>query len=272
MDGYIMRLRILTWNISFGHGPGSDGLNGEYHPRPESHYDAAIERMAGVLREEQIDIAFLQEVDFDARRSHHRNQLELLSRKSGLLHRSALITWNCPWVPYPGLDPRTQFGSIRSGGGILSRFPIRPLQSDLLPKPRENGRIYNFFYLHRFLQMVEIEGLRLCNLHLEAFSKDNRSLHLVRLADRLRDFDLDLAGGDLNGEAPAPEALPADLNRGWEAPLLPGPTFPAGNASLFIDRFIVKKGRFRDVVLRVPDTGTVSDHLPVLFEGSFERA
>ena len=266
-----MRLRILTWNISFGYGPGSDGLSGGYQPRPESRYDAALERMAEILREERIDIALLQEVDFDARRSHHRNQLELLSRKSGLLHRSALISWNCPWVPYPGINPRTQFGSIRSGGGILSRFPIHPLQSDLLPKPRENGRIYNFFYLHRFLQLVEIEGVRLCNLHLEAFSKDNRSLHLVRLADRLRDYDLDLAAGDLNGEAPVPEALQEAGNSRWEVPALPGPTFPAGNPSQVFDQFILKKGRFKDALLRVPDTETVSDHLPVVFEGTFEK-
>ncbi len=172
------------------------------------------------------------------------------------------------YVPYPGLDPRTHFGRIRSGGGILSRFPIHPILSDLLAKPREKGRLRNFFSLHRYLQIVSIEGLRICNLHLEAFSAENRELHLIRLQDRLRDLDLDLAGGDFNGEAilgPETQAL-------YEEPSQTGATFPSDAPDVLLDRFLLRKNKFQKISIRVLPTGTVSDHLPVLLEADFIRA
>jgi endonuclease/exonuclease/phosphatase family metal-dependent hydrolase len=235
---------------------------------PASHFEAALRGISTVLREHQIDIALLQEVDFNSSRSHHQNQLDLLAEQSGLTHRAPLITWTCPYVPYPGLEPRTHFGSVCSGGGILSRFPIQPLRTELLPKPGENSLIYNFFYLHRFLQIVETGGLKICNLHLEAFSKTNRALHLEHLARRLEKDQIDLAAGDFNGEISLPETL-----RGrFEECVQGAPTFPSNHPTDHLDHFIIKKGVCQNRALRVPETGTLSDHLPVLLEAEFEKA
>jgi hypothetical protein len=256
-----MSLKILTWNISYGYGMGSDGLEG-YHQLPERHFEETLSAMATLIKKVDADIVLLQEVDFDSKRSHHQNQLEILSRKSNLLYRSECVTWDRLYVPYPGLNPFHHFGRVKSGGGILSKFPIEKIQSDLLPKPRENTKAYNYFYLHRFLQMVEIAGVRICNLHLEAFSKDNRELHLIRLQDRLLDYQIDLAAGDFNDDI----LLPEKASTLYSALPAPRPTFPSSEPKETLDGFIIKKTGFQNPRISVPDSGQFSDHLPVLFE------
>jgi endonuclease/exonuclease/phosphatase family metal-dependent hydrolase len=254
-----MSLKIMTWNLSFAYGPGSEG-DERYRPKTVAHFETTLDAMGDIIKHLDPDVVLLQEVDFRSRRSHFQNQLDHLARRSGLLYRNRIITWDRPYVPYPGLHPRNHFGSMLSGGGILSKTPIQPLQHDLLAKPRENSRIYNYFYLSRFLQMVEIRGFRICNLHLEAFSQDNRDLHLVRLQDRLLEYELDLAGGDFNGGA----FLRDEVLSQWQTHTPPKPTFPSDAPMQPLDQFIVKQGRFSSVRIEVPETGTLSDHLPVL--------
>lgn len=254
-----MSLKVLTWNMAWGYGLGSEGT-ANYRKKSAESFKTALQNLAEVILCSQADVVFLQEVDFHSSRSHGVDQLGALARLSGLLYHQGLVTWNHPFIPYPGMNPFQQFGMMKSGGGILSRFPIENIQADLLPKPRENGKLYNHFYLSRFLQMVEIRGYRLCNLHLEAFSESNRELHLIKLEDRMLDYDLDLAGGDFNG-------LIRTSDEGkdkWEVYQGNEATFPSHSPSQFLDGFLVKKKRFAKVEIETLNTGTISDHFPVL--------
>jgi len=256
-----MRLKILTWNISYAYGLGSEG-DARYHQKSLRHFDSTLNAMGDTIRHLDPDMVLLQEVDFHSKRSHFQDQLDHLARRSGLLYRARIISWDRWYVPFPGLSPLHHFGTVLSGGGILSKTPIQPITQDLLAKPRENSKVYNFFYLSRFLQLAEIRGLRICNLHLEAFSQDNRELHLIRLQDRLRDYDLDLAGGDFNGGI----ALKPEHSLHWQSHEPTSPTFPSESPERVLDQFIVKRNRFEKIGIQVPDTGTLSDHLPVLLE------
>jgi endonuclease/exonuclease/phosphatase family metal-dependent hydrolase len=255
-----MKLKILTWNIAWAYGIGSDGS--AYQPLPESHFDSSLEAMSELVRNLDIDVVLLQEVDFRSKRSHDLPELDILSRKSGLIYRAEEVSWDHPYVPFPGLLPSQQFGRIQSGGGILSRFPIRSVFSEALPKPKENLALYNWFYLSRYLQVVDIEGVRFCNLHLEAFSKDNRELHQVKLQNRLIDYGIDVAGGDFNGSI----ELSPELKLTYEAHPSPEPTFPSNAPVETLDGFILKKGRFKTTKLTTLNTGTVSDHFALLLE------
>lgn len=263
-----MKLRFLTWNISFAYGPGSDGGTqkelARYLPKPRSHFENHLKSISKTLRDLEVDVAFLQEVDFDSTRSCRMNQLDWLARSSGLLHRLPLISWNHPYVPYPGLNPLHHFGRVVSGGGVISRFPLQSIRNDFLPKPRENSAAYNFFYLQRYLQIFKVKlpasEVRCLNFHLEAFSEDNRELHLIRLQDRLVDYELDVTAGDFNG----PVELHEESLKNWSLHLTPRPSFPQLNA--FLDGWILKKNSVRILNLSTPETGTVSDHLPVLLE------
>jgi endonuclease/exonuclease/phosphatase family metal-dependent hydrolase len=263
-----MKLRFLTWNIGFAYGPGSDGIQRKnqpgYQPLAKSHFLSGLESISHLLRELQIDVAFLQEVDFDSSRSWNQNQLDLLARSSGLNYRLPIISWNLPYVPYPGLDPRFHFGKVVSGGGVISRFPIHLIQNQLLPKPKENSYFYNLFYLYRYLQIFKISlpqrELQCMNLHLEAFSQDNRELHLIRLQDRLLDYDIAISGGDFNG----PTSLMPERSKDWNIHMAPEPTFPETDEKL--DGWILRNGLFQIHEMKTLDTGTISDHLPVLME------
>jgi endonuclease/exonuclease/phosphatase family metal-dependent hydrolase len=253
-------MRILTWNISYGYGLGSEGSAPAhpYQPKDRSYFEAALRSIAGIIQTIDPDIALLQEVDFGSHRSHDQNQLEILARSTGLSNHHAIVSWNVPYLPYPGLNPRHHFGKTVSGGGILSKKPIRALQEDLLPQPREYNPIYRMLYLHRYLQIVETFDLKICNLHLEAFSSDNRALHLTELQDRLIDYDIDVAGGDFNGEF----SLKPEREDRWTAHPCARATFPSDQPSRKLDGFIVKKSRFSDVRVETSDSGVVSDHFP----------
>lgn len=256
-----MSLRILTWNLSYAYGPGSDGFS-KWKPLPQLHFQESLSAMAAFIKNVNADIVLLQEVDFGSKRSAYLNQLEILSRKSNLLYHSGCISWDRMYVPFPGLNPLNHFGRVLSGGGILSKTPIRKITEDLLPKPRENHAAYNHFYLNRYLQIAEVAGLNICNLHLEAFSQENRELHLIRLEDRLKDYELDIAGGDFNGAIHLSESTLIN----YEALPAPEATFPADEPKQTLDGFVVKRGRFRSTKLSVHNTGIFSDHFPVLIE------
>jgi len=263
-----MKLKFLTWNISFAYGPGSDGVKQEgvppYVQMPTSHFESGLKTISTFIKDLHIDVAFFQEVDFNSRRSHYINQLDYIARTSGLDYRLPIVSWDREYVPYPGLNPKNQFGKVVSGGGVVSRFPLHHIQNDFLPKPRENSFLYNFFYLHRYLQIFKVvlpKGeINCANLHLEAFSQENRDLHLIRLQDRLIDYDLSLAGGDFNG----PATLNEDPAKKWDLNFSPLPSFPQQNAAL--DAWITKKKRVTIEKISTLDTGIISDHLPVMIE------
>ena len=256
-----MELKILTWNIAWGYGNGSEG-GPRYQAMPLSHFESSIESISEMIRNLKIDIALFQEVDFHSQRSHFYPELDTISRKTGLIYRSEEVSWDHPYIPYPGLNPMNHFGKMRSGGGIISRFPIRPVFSEHLPKPEENLALYNWFYLNRYFQIVDIKGIRFCNLHLEAFSKENRLLHLSLLQNRLMDYKIDIAGGDFNGSI----ELTRKTLETYDTFLSPEATYPTPEAKDAIDGFVIAKNRFLNIKTLTLNTGTVSDHFPVLLE------
>jgi len=91
-----MRLRIVSWNIHKGIG----GVDRRYR----------IERVVELLREEQPDIALLQEVSEDMPRSRFHDQAELLS---DALH-----------MPHRAYGPEHRFSMGGYGNAILSRWPL----------------------------------------------------------------------------------------------------------------------------------------------------
>jgi endonuclease/exonuclease/phosphatase family metal-dependent hydrolase len=132
------------------------------------------------------------------------------------------------------------------------------IQDDLLPQPREFNPLYKMLYLHRYLQIVETFDLNVCNLHLEAFSNDNRELHLSELQERLVDHDIDVAGGDFNGEF----SLKRASEERWMSCPCSRATFPSDQPTRKLDGFIVKKDRFSTIRVETLDSGIVSDHFP----------
>lgn len=96
-----MRFRVVTWNIHKGIG----GLDRLYR----------FERVLGVLRELEPDVALLQEVAVDLPRAGLHDQLDLMLKQLPL--------------PHVAYSPQHRFTRGGYGNAILSRFPLYDVQS-----------------------------------------------------------------------------------------------------------------------------------------------
>lgn len=287
-------LTIVSWNIAWGYGFGSEGSG---QARPAEHFERTVEAMGAVLAATGADLVLLQEVDFDSRRSHHVDQAKRLAERAGLPYVARAESWTAPWVPFPYWPPKEHFGTMHSGGAILSRFPIVAHDVELLPKPDENPFWYNLFYLFRYLERAEIQvgptTLSVFNTHLEAFKQQNRLAQVERTLTRLR-AEMRPAliyGGDLNAVPPEspqkhgypdePETDHRDDPTITRIRALEGLsdtvgsstisaraadffTFPAHAPNRKLDHLFVGAGVKVLEVRVVKEAGASSDHLPLL--------
>lgn len=204
-DGEDPGLTVVTWNIAWAYGWGSEGSGGA---RPKAHFQRTLEEMARVLGQFEPDVVLLQEVDFDATRSHHLDQAIILAESLGLPYLAKAESWRANWVPFPYWPPEDHFGAMSSGGAILSRFPITDHQVETVDKPEANPWWYNLFYLFRYHQqaVLQTDGgpLLVVNVHTEAFDREHRVRHARRLANKLSEELVPgaIVGGDFNSVLP----------------------------------------------------------------------
>jgi endonuclease/exonuclease/phosphatase family metal-dependent hydrolase len=193
-------IKVMSWNLGFLYGEGSEGDNYEHQDQ-----DYFIRKLNSLIKEIEIidpDVLFLQEIDFDSARSSHINQAEIMAKKAGYPYVAKAISWESNYIPFPYWPPKNHFGKMKSGGAILSKYPITSNSVHLLSKPGQQPWWYNLFYLHRYLQEVEIDfgdkRLRLINVHLEAFDKVNRSEQIQKLKQLIQSGPVALVAGDFN--------------------------------------------------------------------------
>ncbi len=193
-------LKMLTWNLSFLYGEGSEGKG--YAPRTKEDFKSKLDKLVQEIKEWQVDIVFLQEIDFDAARSHGFNQAQYLAQKAGFPYVAQASSWRANYIPFPYWPVKNHFGHMNSGGAILSRYPITENNLTLLAKPASHPWWYNLFYLHRYFQEVKIEvgskKLNLVNLHLEAFDIVDRQNQIKKLIELINLKKVDIVAGDFN--------------------------------------------------------------------------
>jgi endonuclease/exonuclease/phosphatase family metal-dependent hydrolase len=194
-------LTVLSWNIAWGHGQGSEGT-ADYLPKDAAAHRAALESIAATIRAVRADVVLLQEIDFGASRSHGTDQLRTLAELARLPYWARAESWRPRYVPFPYWPLSRQFGGMSSGGGVLSRWPIEANQVALLEKPAAQPWWYKLFYPHRYFQRVTISAgatrLKFVNLHLEAFDRPNKALQARRLVKLMKESTPDFVGGDFN--------------------------------------------------------------------------
>ncbi len=205
-------ITIVSWNIHYGGGPTLDMGRGQSKEEVVGYLGAIAEH----IREWNADIVALQEVDKHAIRSYDIDQLAWLQQATGMPYAAWTTTWDVPWVPSPGLDPRHQIGRVHSGQAVLSRFPLRDAQRIALPQPPEYPGYYNRFYLHRALLEAHADlgpdrSLRIIDAHLEAFHPNNRMDHANRTVEFVgQDTAHTVLLGDMNCTP-----VQADLRKGF---------------------------------------------------------
>ena len=193
-------LKILTWNVGFFYGEGSEGEN--YQEQDSSFFSERLVLASEELKSWDADIVFLQEIDFDSARSQFINQAITLAKLSGYHFVAEAPSWRANYIPFPYLPISDHFGRMNSGGAILSKYPLTKNSVHLLEKPQSNPWWYNLFYLHRFVQLVEVsvadKTFHMANLHLEAFDKSNREDHIRSIIEHHKTNSLDFIAGDFN--------------------------------------------------------------------------
>jgi len=286
---------VATWNIAWGQGQGSE-LSGSAPMRTPAERANALARMGAWLAREKIDIALLQEVDLGAARSENLDQATILGEQAGMMWAAAAPSWDLPYLPYP---KGRHAGRLRSGGAILSRFPIRSAWIETMPKPIAKPAWYRAFAPARYLLQAEIdlgEGriIQAATAHLEAFDAPNRRLQAGIVSSRLSallEKPYLVFGGDLNTVPPGakiahgyPDEPDADHRHdptyriihdtaGLTAVIPPETigrdpdayhTFPAHQPCRMLDHMFIGPGA-RVAYARVGiEAGDASDHLPVM--------
>lgn len=193
-------IKILTWNLGFLYGKGSEGSG--YEHRPSEFYQKRIDKMIQEIRDWNPDIVCLQEIDFDSHRSSGINQARELAQKAGYPYVAEAVSWDANYIPFPYWPLQRNFGRMKSGGAILSKYPLTQHQVHLLDKPASQSWWYNIFYLHRYFQKVKFlvgeKEFTLVNLHLEAFDKLDRQSQVGKLIEMISQESLDFIAGDFN--------------------------------------------------------------------------
>lgn len=292
------KIIILTWNIAYAHGFGSEGKR--YIPHNAKEMSNRIKRIGDIIRNSRADVVLLQEIDFDSHRSHNVDQLRKLSRITGLRYAARAVTWKAGYVPFPYWPPNHHFGAMCSGGAVLSRYPITINHVTLHPKPKKNPWWYNAFSLFRYTQEVKIHWgkkiIWVINNHLESFNQINRVKQanaLVEIVGNYTNFaGMVIVGGDMNTIPPEatvhhgyPDGTGDDYRGDTTMYILRSMsrfkevvkkescrknesaffTFPAHAPNRRLDYlFVPKNVLVKDV--RMISTGDLSDHLPVRAE------
>ena len=203
------QISFVTWNLGYcGLSDEADFfMDGGKGVRTVNE-DGVYSNLSGienVLREQEADVMFLQELDVDSQRSYHVDESQNISNafdKDG--YSSAFATnYMVAYVPYP-IPP---LGQVYAGIQTEAKFAADTATRIQLPCPFDwPVRIAN---LKRCLLVERIpiadtgKELVLVNLHLEAYDdgegKEEQTQELVRfMAREYERGNYVIAGGDFN--------------------------------------------------------------------------
>lgn len=193
-------VKVLTFNLGYLFGLGSEGPG--YEAREADFYKEKLKKLSEEIKEWNPDIICLQEVDFDAARSGHINQAQFIAKASGFPYVAEAHSWDLNYIPFPYWPLKNHFGKTKSGGAILSKYPLSDHEVTFLEKPQSKPWWYNLFYLYRYMQKVTVtmgeKSFKVVNVHLEAFDKENRRTQGRKIAQKVERDSIDLVMGDFN--------------------------------------------------------------------------
>ena len=289
---------VLSWNTGYaGLDANADFfMDGGTSVRPTDEYYVNVNLNAMICRIGEIgaDFNLLQEVDQDAAKTYHIDQMAKYREDTGMSSAHA-INYDCPFVPIP-FPP---LGKVTAGLQTLTPYEITDAERISLPCPfRWPVSAAN---LKRCLLVTRtpIEGsdreLVLINLHLEAYDDGEGKIAQTKvllsvLEEEYARGNYVIAGGDFNQAFPGsleqypiqePELwmpglleesmLPEGWHFAWDASvptcrLLNEPYNKETTQHYVIDGFIVSPNVRITAVQTLDEAFFNTDHNPVLLE------
>ena len=262
-------LKIVTYNIGYAFGL----YNNQGSLLSKKEILQNLEEIAHTLKQTDADIIFLQEVDFDAHRTHSINQLEWLQSKLIIPYVASTTTWNKKYIPWPFWPPKNHFGKLISGQAVLSRFPLSKQSIHRFKKPSNNSFWYNWFYIDRIVQEIVVtinnQNYLLYHAHLEAFDKPTREKQIEWLSSSvIKNADKTLfIAGDFNTDNLSHFSQATTFNPSLDNTSF---TFPSSQAVKKLDYIFYTPQLLRKNAHTIKSIG--SDHLPVMASFSLKKA
>jgi len=237
-------LCVMTCNIH--HGVGIDG-----------NFD--LDRIAGLIREHDVDIVALQEVDVETERINRINTMEYLARDLSM---------------YSAFGKNLDFQGGGYGNGILSKYPLVSIENYHIP-PYQSGEQRGILKV-----VVDYKGQEIAfwNTHLDHREDDTERRESVRIIQNMIEnihIPLILAG-DFNDmpESIALFGLKTVLEDVWlTTEDNDGFTFPADKPRRRIDYIFFRNPKSSPYILQPGKarvlSSSASDHLPLIAEFCF---
>ncbi|MFT5116873.1 MAG: endonuclease/exonuclease/phosphatase family metal-dependent hydrolase [Kiritimatiellia bacterium] len=155
-------ITVAVYNIAHGRGGkyGGKNWNGESGEERERR----LLSIAHLLKQQDVDVVILNEVDFDSDWSHNLNQAEMIAKKADFPYRVEQRNYS---LYHP-------FFKLQFGNAILSKYPI------------DNARLLEFMPLSMLEKMVfgNHDGVVV-----DLVLNENKKLSIVALHLEVRDGD-----------------------------------------------------------------------------------
>ncbi|MDR1017454.1 MAG: hydrolase, partial [Lachnospiraceae bacterium] len=168
-------LKMTTFNIGYGSYPPDytffmDGGK-ESKARNKKGVIANVNGVIDTIKKENPDFAVFQEVDEDATRSRHVDEVSMIEKAFSDMSSIEATNYDSAYLMYPVLDP---IGKSKSGIITLSSSKIEKSTRYSLPIETTFNK---FFDLDRCFTVSKIKAsngkyLMLYNVHLSAYMKD----------------------------------------------------------------------------------------------------
>jgi endonuclease/exonuclease/phosphatase family metal-dependent hydrolase len=270
------KLRVLTYNIAWLQGEGSEGVG--YKKKSKLHFESGISCIYQIIKDNAIDIACLQEIDFKSKKSHFIDQFDRLKNKLDYFGEK-IVSWDIPYLPFPYFN---HWGKVVSGGAILSSIKIKTIAHHFFNAPQNMFFLKRLFYLNRYVQITKIKFKNkneyIFNLHLEAFDFEAKKEQLLFLHSLIKEYNPIMICGDFNtipkgsntkvdidySDDPCIELLP-HLMENYQDIFKDTFTFPTGKENCRLDYIWVRSG-FNVEKINLKYVFNPSDHIPIGLE------
>lgn len=226
--------KIVSYNIGFGayesdYGFFMDGGDRSWAWSKE-RLEKNLKNIASLLKDENADFYFIQEVDINSTRSYHVDERNYLTAELGSMDYTFAQNYDSPFLFYPFIKPH---GASKSGLMTFSDYSIASAQR--IELPIENG-VTKLLDLDRCYSKNRIpvsdgKELVMYNFHLSAYTSDgtiaNEQLEIV-LSDIQNEYgngNYCIAGGDFNKDILGDSSVyfgKADKEYTWAQPIPDG--------------------------------------------------
>jgi endonuclease/exonuclease/phosphatase family metal-dependent hydrolase len=200
-------ISVMTWNVRFGVARLDFALDacGDRVIISKSEVITGLEGIANKIKNDDIDIVLMQEVDVQSKRSSYVDQAQWLLNNTDLNYGAYASKWKSQIILADGI------GRVDAGNLILSKWKLEDAKRHQLPLRGDQDGLTQLFYLRRNVLSAKVNmpgtPFYAVNGHLTAFATDDtKQKHISGFKSILDDIVANgfsfVAGGDLNAIPP----------------------------------------------------------------------